>query len=60
MTIFHIKMKIRTGGGALGQEGGTLGQQGAPPPLLFLFMANTRHKDIQHGKGKVSNLLILS
>ena len=32
MTIFYIKMKIRAGGGALGQEGGgALGQHGAPP-----------------------------
>ena len=38
MTIFYIKMKIRAGGGDLGQEGGDLGQeggdlgqQGAPP-----------------------------
>ena len=33
MTIFYIKMKIRAGGGALGQEGGVLGQQGAPPAI---------------------------
>ena len=26
-------MKIRAGGGYLGQEGGTLGQQGAPPAI---------------------------
>ena len=28
MIIFCIKMKIRAGGGALGQQGGALGQQG--------------------------------
>ena len=33
MTIFYIKMKIRAGGGTLGQKGGTLGQQGAPPAI---------------------------
>ena len=32
MTIFYIKIKRRAGGGALGQEGGDLWQQGAPPP----------------------------
>ena len=33
MTIFYIKMKIRAGGGAVGHEGGILGQQGAPPAI---------------------------
>ena len=37
MNIFYIKMKIRAGGGALGQEGGTLGQQGAPPCYSSLW-----------------------
>ena len=37
MTIFYIKMKIRAGGGALGQEGGVLGQQGAPPCYFSLW-----------------------
>ena len=30
-------MKIRAGGGDLGQEGGTLGQQGAPPCYSSLW-----------------------
>ena len=30
-------MKIRAGGGDLGQEGGTLGQQGAPPCYFSLW-----------------------
>ena len=33
MTIFYIRMKIRAGGGTLGQEGGALGHQGAPPAI---------------------------
>ena len=37
MTIFYIKMKIRAGRGALGQEGGALGQQGAPPCYSSLW-----------------------
>ena len=41
MIIFYIKMKIRGAGGTLWQQGGALGQQGAPP-LLFLFMGNTK------------------
>ena len=41
MIIFYIKMKIRAGGGNFRAAGGALGQQGAPPPLLFRFMRNT-------------------
>ena len=37
MIIFYIKMKIRAGGGALGQHGGALGQQGAPPCYSSLW-----------------------
>ena len=37
MTIFNIKMKIRARGGALGQEGGALGLQGAPPCYSSLW-----------------------
>ena len=37
MTIFYIKMKIRAGGGDLGQEDGALGQQGAPPCYSSLW-----------------------
>ena len=31
MIIFYIKMQIRAEGGDSGQQGGALGQQGAPP-----------------------------
>ena len=41
MTIFYIKMKIRAGGGALGQERGDLGQQGAPP--CYSSLGETLH-----------------
>ena len=37
MTIFYIKIKIRAGGGALGQQGGALGQQGASPCYSSLW-----------------------
>ena len=43
MTIFYIEMKIRAGGGALGQQGGALGQQGGAlgqqgaPPSIPLY-----------------------
>ena len=37
MRFFYIKMKIRAGGGALGQEEGALGQQGAPPCYSSLW-----------------------
>ena len=37
MTISYIKMKMRAGGGALGQQGGALGQQGTPPCYSSLW-----------------------
>ena len=55
MTIFYIKMKIRAGGGYLGQEGGALGQQGAPPcysslwETLVWFKPFKIPSDVWHG-----------
>ena len=41
-------MKIRAGGAALGQEGGTLGQQGAPPCYSSLW--ETLHRKKEQGE----------
>ena len=40
MTIFYIKMKIRTGGGSFRAGGGSFRAAGCSP-LLFLFVGNT-------------------
>ena len=39
-------MKIRAGGGALGQQGGALGQQGAHPCYSSLWETLTQSNDL--------------
>ena len=60
MTIFYIKMKIRAGGGALGQQGGALGQQGATPCYFSLWETLNINYNTKSGKKWSKNAQIES